>query len=56
MKKHENLIYSAVGLAALFLFVISIRRYQRRTISRLSLIVTGAVSIGVMVLAISPAV
>ena len=43
------------GLAALFLFVVSIRRYQRRNISRLSLIVTGLISIGVILLAISPA-
>src|SRR5262249_52129754 len=42
------------GLAAAVLFVLSIRRYQRRIIFRLSLIVTGFVSIGVLVLAISP--
>jgi len=44
------------GLAAAVLFVLSIRRYQRRNISRLSLIVTGLVSVGVLVLAISPGV
>jgi hypothetical protein len=44
------------GLAAGLLFVLSIRRYQRRNISRLNLIVTGSICVGVIVLAISPAV
>src|SRR5213076_1742161 len=44
------------GVAAGLLFVLSIRRYQRRSISRLNLIVTGFICVGVLVLAISPAI
>jgi hypothetical protein len=42
------------GLVALVLFVGAIRRYERRRISRLTLIVVGAAMIGVIVLAIDP--
>jgi len=44
------------GVAALALFVLAIRRYQRRSISRLNLIVTSLVTIGVIVLAIDPSI
>jgi len=42
------------GLAALAFFLVSLRRYDRRRISRFSLIVSCALSIAVLTLAISP--
>jgi hypothetical protein len=42
------------GLAALSFFVWSIRRYQRRQISRLNLIVSCLLSVGIVVIAVWP--
>jgi hypothetical protein len=42
------------GLAALWFFIWSIRRYQRRQISRLNLIVSCLLSVGIVVIAIWP--
>jgi hypothetical protein len=42
------------GLAALTFFVWSLRRYQRRQISRLNLIISCLLSVGIVVLAIWP--
>jgi hypothetical protein len=42
------------GLAALWFFVSAVRRYSRRRISRLSLILTSVLCTGVVILAIDP--
>jgi hypothetical protein len=42
------------GFAALAFFVVAIRRYDRRQISRLNLILSCAIAIGVVALAVSP--